>query len=187
MSTFRRMLFRNTVNDITHTADTIARGNDKSTFQTTFEVYIESAYSSVFSVVGAICLIITLISAICKVPSHIPIIFGILGGLCLCIFAFLKLWRYKVDEDGVTDKFWFVSFRKIPWSSIKKVTLYKDRQDKTVTLSFYDDQRIRFDCSSLMIGYNNMKKMVHHKKIPISKVEKYRWFDWVRCKDDIGI
>ena len=178
---------RKAVNDINHTADTIARENDAITFQTKFEVYIESSYSSVLFVFGTICLIITLISAICKVPLHIPIIFGILGGLCFCIFTFLKLWRYEVDEDGVNDKLWFISFRKIPWSSIKKVTLYKDRYDKTITLSFYDNRRIRFDCSSLMIGYNNMKKMVHHKKIPISKVEKYRWFDWVRCKDDSGI
>lgn len=184
----RGLFIRETIAEIANAANTVAQKNDGETFESKFKVRIENTYSFVALIPGIVCVMIAFSSALFEeIPVYISVIFGVLGVITLCFFAFFKLWHYEVDEDGVTDKLWFISFRKIPWSSIKKVTLYKDHHDKIITLSFYDNRRIRFDCSSLMIGYNNMKKMVHHKKIPISKVEKYRWFDWVRCKDDSGI
>lgn len=182
MSLFRGLFIRKTIIDITHLTNTAAREKDENIFQTKFKVRIVNSYSSVMLVVSAICLAITLIALICELPVHIPAIFGILGGVGLAFFLFLKLWHYEVDEDGVRDKIGFISFRKIPWQSIKKVTSYKNPQDKTTTLFFYDSNRIRFDCSSLMIGYNNMRKMVQHKGIPIIKVDNQRWLDWIQYK-----
>ena len=97
----RGLFIRETIAEIANAANTVAQKNDGETFESKFKVRIENTYSFVALIPGIVCVMIAFSSALFEeIPVYISVIFGVLGVITLCFFAFFKLNGGKANEKS---------------------------------------------------------------------------------------
>ena len=100
-----------------------------------------------------------------------------LGLILLIIGLWMRFQHFVVTPEGVQRKFGRFTRWTYPWEIVTEARLVK----KNHVLALYHGGRILFGVSPEMKGYYWLLQTVKRRRIPVKRVKKIPWMDYIRA------